>query len=93
MNKRIYVGNLSFQANDENLFGLFGTYGEVEFVKIVIDQMTGRKKGFAFIEMKEASDAEAAITSLDGREFMDRELRVSWAKQSERSPRTAAPRY
>jgi RNA recognition motif-containing protein len=76
----IYVGNLSFDATDEDLREAFEQHGRVESAKIVMDSYSGRARGFGFVEMPDASEARAAISGLDGQEFMGRALRVDEAR-------------
>lgn len=80
MAKKVYVGNISFKATEDDIRGLFATYGEVESVKIITDQRTGRPKGFGFVEMVTEEDAQKAITGLNGSTFMERTLSVDAAK-------------
>ena len=80
MGKKLYVGNLSFNLNEDSLINLFSSYGSVETAKVITDRDTGRSKGFAFVEMSSASDAEAAINGLHGKEQDGRALNVSEAK-------------
>jgi RNA recognition motif-containing protein len=83
----IYVGNLSFQATEEDLQEVFSEYGEVARVSLPTDRETGRKRGFAFVEMKDEATEDAAIAELDGAEWLGRELKVNKAKPREnRSP-------
>lgn len=79
----IYVGNLSFQATEEDLKEVFAEYGEVSRVSLPTDRETGRKRGFAFVEMKDESTEDAAIAELDGAEWLGRELKVNKAKPRE----------
>jgi RNA recognition motif-containing protein len=79
--KTIYVGNINYDANAEDLKELFSQYGEVLSAKIINDRETGRSKGFGFIEME--SGAETAIEELDGKEFQGRRLRVNEARPRE----------
>ncbi len=79
--KTIYVGNINYDANAEELKDLFSQYGEVLSAKIINDRETGRSKGFGFIEME--SGAETAIEELDGKEFQGRRLRVNEARPRE----------
>jgi RNA recognition motif-containing protein len=83
----IYVGNLSYQAGEQELTQLFSEFGEVKSVKLISDKFTGRSKGFAFVEMAEESAASQAIEALDKKEFMTRTLTVNEAK-----PRTEGDR-
>lgn len=82
--KSIFVGNLAFKASQEDLRNLFAAYGEVKSVRIMTDRATRRPRGFGFVEMTEAG-AKKAISALDGKEFMGRELRVN--EGNERKPR------
>lgn len=80
MGKKIYIGNLSFNVDDQSLTGLFSQFGEVETVRIITDRDSGRSKGFAFVEMSSASQASAAIEKLNGSDFSGRSINVSEAK-------------
>lgn len=82
MNKRIYVGNLSFQTTEQELTDLFSQAGAVESVSLITDRDTGRSKGFAFVEMS-ASDAEEAINRFNGQELNGRALTVNEARARE----------
>lgn len=77
--KKIFVGNLPWKATEEELKKLFEAFGAVLSVKIVLDQYTGKSKGFGFVEMEESEGAEAAIRELNEKPFLDRTLRVSLA--------------
>lgn len=77
---KIYVGNCSDNVTEEQLRGLFATYGEVESVAVVMDRDTGRPRGFAFIEMPDASAARAAIKGVDGTDLGGRALKVNEAR-------------
>lgn len=85
MAKKIYVGNISFSTTESGLSNLFSQYGEVESVNVVMDRVTGRSKGFAFVEMADDAAAQSAIQALDGKEFEGRQLRVSEALDKPRS--------
>ena len=76
----IYVGNLSFDATDDDLQKLFEGFGAVESINVITDKYTGRSKGFGFVEMETKADAERAIQELDGKEFMERSLTVNEAR-------------
>jgi RNA recognition motif-containing protein len=76
-NMRIYIGNLSYDATEDELSAEFGTYGKVESITIPADKFSGRPKGFAFVEMPEKSEAEAAIEGLNGKMFKDRTIIVN----------------
>ena len=82
MSKKVYVGNLSFQATEEQVHDLFSEYGEVESIAMINDRDTGRFRGFCFVEM-ESDAADAAIAALDGQEIDGRNLRVNEARPRE----------
>ena len=79
----IYVGNLSFQADEQSLAELFAEYGEVRSARIITDRETGRSKGFAFVEMSSDDDARNAISALNGADYMRRPLTVNEARPRE----------
>ena len=81
---RIYVGNLSFNTDETGLEQLFSQHGQVESVHLVRDHMTGRSRGFAFVEMTDNNQAQAACQALDQQEFEGRRLTVNEAKPQER---------
>lgn len=76
----IYVGNLSYNATQEDLTTVFEEYGKVNRVTLPTDRETGRPRGFAFVEMANEAEEDAAIEALDGAEWMGRELRVNKAR-------------
>ncbi len=76
----IYVGNLNFQATENDLNNLFAEFGEVTSVRIMKDKFTGRARGFAFVELSSPEQEEAAISSLHDKEFMTRKLVINQAK-------------
>lgn len=76
----IFVGNLSFQTTQDELFAAFSYYGNVERVNIVTDRDTGQSRGFAFVEMTERRDAETAISQLNGTELNGRAINVNEAR-------------
>lgn len=84
MGKKLYIGNLSFNVDDQELSDLVSQYGNVESARIVTDRESGRSKGFAFVEMTEESEALTAIEKLNGFEFSGRALNVSEAKPMEK---------
>jgi len=84
----IYVGNLSYRASEADLKEVFADYGEVKRVVLPTDRETGRLRGFAFVEMSEDAQEDAAITELDGAEWMGRQLRVNKAKPREENQRS-----
>ena len=83
MSNNLYVGNLPFQTGEEELQELFASQGEVISAKVITDRETGRPRGFGFVEMASAEDAQKAIQNLDGREFMGRNLKVNLAQPRE----------
>jgi len=76
----IFVGNLSYRTTQDELHQAFGQYGNVERVSIVTDRETGQSRGFAFVEMTDAREAEAAIAALNGAEMGGRALNVNEAR-------------
>jgi len=88
MAKKLYVGNLAYTVSEEDLKELFGQAGKVELVKIINDTMTGRSKGFAFVEMMEEEEAQKAKEMFNGYTFKERKLVVDDARpQRERGSR------
>ena len=79
MSKRIYVGNLPFSLTLDKLKELFSSYGEVEDATIVTNKFSGRSKGFAFVEFKEDSAADAAISEMNNKSIEGREIVVKEA--------------
>lgn len=80
MSKKLYVGNLPYSANDESLNARFAEFGSVSSAKVIMDRDSGRSKGFAFVEMSTDSEAETAISQLNGTDMDGRAMRVSEAK-------------
>jgi cold-inducible RNA-binding protein len=80
MAKKLYVGNLSYATTESVLSELFGEVGEVVSVSLITDRMSGRSKGFAFVEMAEDSAAQEAIAQLSGKELDGREINVAEAR-------------
>ena len=81
MGKKIFVGNLSFDTTSAELESLFSEVGPCESASVITDRATGRSRGFGFVEMSSAADAQKAITTLNGRELQGRTLNVSEAKE------------
>lgn len=79
----VYIGNLSFDATEEDLNEVFAEYGTVKRVQLPTDRETGRKRGFGFVEMSSDEEEQAAIDALDGAEWMGRDLRVNKARPRE----------
>lgn len=91
MNKKLYVGGLSYSTTEQGLRELFSRVGDVDSVNVITDRDTGRSKGFGFVEMANEADAESAIQEYNGIEFEGRRLTVSEAKPQ--APRgSAGPR-
>lgn len=80
MSIKIYVGNLSFDSSEEDLKGLFATYGDVESAKVIVDQFTNRSRGFGFIEMSNREEGLKAIQALDSKDLGGRQLKVNEAR-------------
>lgn len=86
MNSNVYVGNVSFETTEDTVRNLFTAHGEVVSVRMITDRETGRFRGFLFVEMATAEQAEAAIAALDGTDVDGRPLKVNMAR--ERQPRS-----
>ncbi len=84
--KNIFVGNLSFSATEDKLRSLFQNYGTVDRVNIVTDRDSGHPRGFGFVEMTNAAEADRAISALNGWDFEGRKLAVNEAR-----PKTDRP--
>ena len=82
MTKKVYVGNLSFSATEEQVRDLFSEFGEIQSIAMINDRDTGRFRGFAFVEMEDSA-ANAAIKALNGKEVDGRELSVNEARPRE----------
>ena len=85
MGKKLYVGNLPFSATEDELRELFEQHGSVDSVKVITDRETGRPRGFAFVEMSEASGATDAMRALDGSQMGGRALKVNEAQDKPRT--------
>ena len=83
MSTKLYVGNLAFQTTSEELQDLFAQAGTVESASVVEDRMTGRSRGFAFVEMSTKEEAASAIEQFNGKEVGGRALKVNEAKPRE----------
>ena len=83
MGKKLFVGNLSFDTTSEDLEALFSEMGTIESATVVTDRDTGRSRGFGFVEMSSASEADKAISSLNGRDVGGRQINVSEARARE----------
>ena len=91
MGKKLYVGNLSYDVSSSDLEALLSPHGTVQSAEVIMDRDSGRSKGFGFVEMGSDSDAQAAISALDGQEHGGRALKVNEAKP--REPRTGGGGY
>jgi len=83
MGKKLYVGNLSYEVSGSDLEQMFSQHGTVESAQVIEDRATGRSKGFGFVEMGSADEAQAAINALNGQDHGGRALTVSEAKPRE----------
>ena len=83
MGRKLYVGNLPYEVGEADLQALFAQVGSVESVTVMRDQMTGRARGFAFVEMSTEEDAQKAIHDLNAKEFGGRNLTVNEARPKE----------
>jgi RNA recognition motif-containing protein len=86
-NQKLYVGNLNFEASEDQVRELFGTFGEVQEVKIVMDRFTGRSRGFAFVRFDSADSAAKAKDALNGQPFQGKTLVIDLARTEQREPR------
>jgi len=84
---KLYVGNLPYSTNDQSLADVFSKYGNVLSATVIIDKMSGRSKGFGFVELDDDSQAQAAIKELNGTDMDGRKLNVSVARPMEERPR------
>ncbi len=82
----IYVSNLNFNVQDEDLRGFFTSYGEVTSAKVINDKFTGQSRGFGFVEMSDTTAAKKAITELNGADVEGRSIKVMEAKPKEDRP-------
>lgn len=87
MGAKLYVGNLSWEVKDDDLRELFAKFGELSEVKVMIDNYSGRSKGFAFVTFADEESAKKAIAELDGKDFKGRAIKVNEAKPMEERPR------
>ena len=83
MGKKLYVGNLGYDVSSSELEQLFSAHGTVESAEVISDRMTGRSKGFGFVEMGSEQEAQAAIAALNGQDHGGRALTVNEAKPRE----------
>lgn len=93
MNRKLYVGNISFDVTGSDLEQLFASHGSVDSATVISDRETGRSKGFGFVEMSSDSEAEAAIAALDGKEMQGRTIKVNEARPRPTGGGGGRPRY
>jgi RNA recognition motif-containing protein len=86
MNNKLYIGNLSFDATEQDLTDLLSPHGQVSEVLVMMDKMTGRPRGFAFATMADWQGADAVIKALHGQDFMGRPLTINEARPREERP-------
>src|SRR5215510_6547067 len=89
---KLYVGNLSFETTENDLQDLFEQHGAVNEVRLMIDRMTGKSRGVAFVTMNDGAQANAAMSALNGREFNGHPLTVNEARPREERPRPGGGR-
>ena len=87
MAKKLYVGNLAFSVTDDELQQAFESFGAISSARVVMDRMSGRSKGFGFVELEDDKAADDAISKMDGQTIGGRPVRVSEAKPQEERPR------
>lgn len=83
MNRRLYVGNLSFKTSEEELNRHFSRVGTPESVAVIKDRVSGKSRGFGFVEMSSEEEAERAIQELDGQDLQGRPLKINEARSRE----------
>jgi RNA recognition motif-containing protein len=88
----IYVGNLAYDTTDEMIREAFESFGQVSSARVIKDKYTGQSRGFGFVEMATPSQAETAIKSLNGKELLGKEIRVSEARLNRDDRRTGGGR-
>jgi len=84
---KLYVGNLSFETTENDIQDLFEKHGSVSEVKLMMDRITGRSRGFAFVTMNDQAQASAAMSALSGHNLNGRDLTVNEARPREERPR------
>jgi cold-inducible RNA-binding protein len=89
---KLYVGNLSFETTENDLQDLFEQHGQVAEVALMMDRMTGKSRGFAFVTMNDTTEANAAMAATNGKEVGGRTLTVNEARAREERPRPSADR-
>jgi RNA recognition motif-containing protein len=92
-NQKLYVGNLNFEASEDQVRELFGSFGDVQDVKIVMDRFTGRSRGFAFVRFGTADDAGKAKEALNGQPFQGKTLVIDWARTEQQGGGASRPGF
>ncbi len=92
MAKKMYVGNLNYETNEDQLNDVFKEYGEVVSVNIIADKFSGKSRGFAFVEMANDEEADSAMAGLNGKEIDGRNIKVNEARRRENNPRRGGGR-
>lgn len=87
---KLYVGNLSFETTENDLQDMFEQHGKVAEVALMMDRTTGRSRGFAFVTMNDATEANAALAAFNGKDVQGRTLTVNEARPREERPRQSA---
>ncbi|HMJ06362.1 MAG TPA: RNA-binding protein [Chthoniobacterales bacterium] len=87
---KLYVGNLSFETTENDLQDMFEQHGKVADVALMMDRTTGRSRGFAFVTMNDATEANAAMAAFNGKDVQGRTLTVNEARPREERPRQSA---
>ena len=89
----IYVGNLAYEAGDEDLCKAFESFGEVAKATVIKDRFTGRSKGFGFVEMPNETEAKAAIEGMNGKDIKGRSVKVNEARPKTEGGRDSGKKY
>jgi len=89
---KLYVGNLAFETTENDLQDLFEKHGTVKEVHLMMDKMTGKSRGFAFVTMGDATQGNAAVSALNGQDLNGRSLNVNEARPREERPRSNGAR-
>ena len=89
----IYVGNLSYEVNEEDLRQAFEPFGQISSARVITDRDTGRSKGFGFVEMPNDAEAQSAISDLNGKELQGRALKVNEARPRSEGRRDGGGRF
>ncbi|KAK6918820.1 RNA recognition motif domain [Dillenia turbinata] len=93
INNKLFVGGLSWSVDEKSLKDAFSSYGEVTEVRIMYDKDTGRTRGFGFVHFSKADEAQCAKDAMDGKAFLGRPLRISFALDKVRGASVVVPRF